>query len=236
MLKINSVDLQGSIFTLLVVHIRTTSIQEIRISLMKKINQSPHFFSQKIPVVINASKINNQINWKNLYQMISEIGLFVIGVCCCYDKMLKNTIIQSGLPILTPGQNINNFNNFTDPKKHIYNNRISKISKTQIIQTQIRSGQRIYAKNKDLIIIANVSNGSEIISDGNIYIYGTMRGRVLAGASGNKESQIFCTNLFSTLVSIGGYYRTIDQIPQEFLGKSVRIYLKNNNLMMQRIL
>lgn len=236
MLNILSIDLQGNIFTLLVIHIRTTCIEEIRVSLIKKINQSPLFFSKKTPVVVNLAKINNKINWKNLYQVISDTGLFVIGVCCCYDNTLKNTIIRSGLPILTQGKNIINFNNLINTQKLIHKNKVSKTLNTQIIHTPVRSGQKIYAQNRDLIIISNVSNGAEIISDGNIHIYGTVRGRILAGASGNKESQIFCTNLFSELVSIGGYYRINEEIPKKFLGKSVRIYLQNNHLIMKHIL
>lgn len=236
MLNVLSVDLQGSIFAVLVIHVRTICIEKIRISLIKKINQSPSFFSKKTPVVINVAKINNQINWQNLYQMISDTGLFVIGVCCCYDTILKNTIIRSGLPILTQWKNITNFNNLINPKELVYNNKNLQYFKTQIIYTPIRSGQKIYAKNRDLIVIANVSNGAEIISDGNIHVYGTVRGRVLAGASGNEESQIFCTNLFSELISIGGYYKINEEIPKEFLGKSVRIYLKNYNIIIKHIL
>lgn len=231
-----SIDLKGSIFTLLVLRISTICIEKISISLEKKMKQLPNFFSKNTPVVVNVSKINNSINWKNLHQVISNAGLFVIGVCCCHDNNLKKKIIRSGLPILTQGKNIVNFNNLTDSIKSVYENKNLEFLKTQVIYTPVRSGQRIYAQNRDLIIISNVSSGAEIISDGNIHIYGTIRGRVLAGASGNKESQIFCTNLFSELISIGGYYWINEQIPKEFLGKSVRIYLKDNNLVMKHIL
>lgn len=234
--KVPSIDLQGRVFTLLVINIYTIYLEEIRIALIEKKKQLPSFFSKKIPVVINAAKINNQINWKNLHQIISDAGLFIIGVCSCYDDDLKNTIINSGLPILTKGKNITNFHNAIYFNNNNYNNKISKIGSTQIIHTPVRSGQKIYAQNRDLIIVSNVNSGAEVISDGNIHIYGMMRGKVLAGASGNKKSQIFCSNLCSELISIGGYYKISDQIPTDFFGKSVRIYLKDKNLIIKKIL
>lgn len=236
MLNIIPIDLQGRVFTLLVINIHTVCLKKIHVSLLEKKKQLPYFFSKKVPVVINVSKINNQINWKNLHQILSDAGLFIIGVCSCYDKELKNTIIKSGLPILQKGKNIINFHDITHIDKTSYNNNISNIEVTQIIHKPIRSGQRIYAQNRDLIIISNVNSGAEVISDGNIHVYGIMRGKVLAGASGYKKSQIFCSNLFSELISIGGYYKTSEQIPKNFLGESVRIYLKDKNLIITKIL
>lgn len=239
MLGAVSIDLKGSNFTLLVISVYTNCMQTVRLLLEEKIRQAPNFFSKKTPIVINASTINNSSDWFNLYKTISDIGLFVVGACCCYDKTLKKIIIQSGLPILTKGNKDIIFNyKEVFCNKHNWENKncISCNFKTQIIDKPIRSGQKIYARNRDLVVIANVSTGAEIIADGNIHIYGAMRGRVLAGASGNEKSQIFCNNLFPELISINGYYWLIDQIPQEFLGKSARFYLHNKNLIIQHIL
>lgn len=236
MLDYDYIDLKGNNFTLLVMYLHTTCIKKIEIALTKKIKKTPYFFNQKTPIVINMSKINHRINWFNLYQIISDSGLCIIGVCCCYDDKLKNIITRSGLPILTPGNVINKENFFNSQSSLNNSHTIPTTSKTQIVHTPVRSGQKIYARNKDLIIIANISTGAEVIADGNIHVYGVVRGRILAGASGDKKSQIFCTNLSSELVSIGGYYWLHDQIPQEFSGKAVRLYLKNNTLIIQNIL
>ncbi|MDE5285708.1 MAG: septum site-determining protein MinC, partial [Buchnera aphidicola] len=105
-----------------------------------------------------------------------------------------------------------------------------KIQKTHIVETPVRSGQKIYAQNADLIVTNNVSAGAELVADGNIHIYGIFRGRVLAGANGDITSKIFCTQLFAELVSISGEYWLSDQIPTNFFGKSAKIYLKNQFL------
>ena len=107
------------------------------------------------------------------------------------------------------------------------------VTKTRLIDTPVRSGQRIYARQCDLIVTSHVSAGAELIADGNIHVYGMMRGRALAGASGDRETQIFCTNLMAELVSIAGEYRLSDQIPAEFYGKAARLQLVENALTVQ---
>ncbi len=82
--------------------------------------------------------------------------------------------------------------------------------KTMIIDTPVRAGQRIYARGTDLIITAAVNNGAEVIADGSIHIYAPLRGRALAGASGNTEARIFALSMEAELVSIAGMYRTFE--------------------------
>lgn len=102
--------------------------------------------------------------------------------------------------------------------------------KTRLIDTPVRSGQRIYAPQCDLIVTSHVSAGAELIADGNIHVYGMMRGRALAGASGDRETQIFCTNLMAELVSIAGEYWLSDQIRQILWQKSgARLQLVENS-------
>lgn len=89
-----------------------------------------------------------------------------------------------------------------------------------MIDQPVRSGQRIYAPHCDLIVTNHVSAGAELIADGNIHVYGMMRGRALAGAGGDRDAQIFCTHLAAELVSIAGEYWLSDNIPAEFLWQS----------------
>ncbi|ESG33526.1 septum formation inhibitor, partial [Salmonella enterica subsp. enterica serovar Meleagridis] len=107
------------------------------------------------------------------------------------------------------------------------------ITKTRLIDVPVRSGQRIYAPQCDLIVTSHVSAGAELIADGNIHVYGMMRGRALAGASGDREAQIFCTHLTAELVSIAGVYWLSDKIPAEFYGKAARLRLADNALTVQ---
>ncbi|MFN4342433.1 MAG: septum site-determining protein MinC [Azonexus sp.] len=82
--------------------------------------------------------------------------------------------------------------------------------RTIILDKPLRSGQRFYAKGCDLIVTAMVSAGAEVIADGNIHVYAPLRGRALAGASGDRTARIFTTSLEAELVSVAGLYRTFE--------------------------
>lgn len=109
----------------------------------------------------------------------------------------------------------------------------NQITKTRLIDQPVRSGQRIYAPHCDLIVTNHVSAGAELIADGNIHVYGMMRGRALAGAGGDRDAQIFCTHLAAELVSIAGEYWLSDNIPAEFYGKAARLRLGESALTVQ---
>jgi septum site-determining protein MinC len=231
MLK-TSIELKGSNFTLLVMYLNNHNIDLINESLYKKIQECPKFF-KNAPVIVNVSGLCNVSDWKKIQEIIMSHGFFVIGVSGCEDKTLKRIIINSGLPILSESNKknkniVNDISIVSTEKTQIAITK--KIEKTHIIDIPVRSGQKIYAKHADLIVVNNVSAGAELVADGNIHIYGIVRGRVLAGANGDTTRKIFCTALFAELVSISGEYWLSDQIPAEFIGKSVQIYLKNKFL------
>lgn len=102
---------------------------------------------------------------------------------------------------------------------------------TMIIDTPVRAGQRIYARGADLVIMAAVNNGAEIIADGSIHVYAPLRGRALAGASGNTGARIFAASLEAELVSIAGVYRTFENgHPAEIKGKQVQVRLTGERI------
>ncbi|MCI2259948.1 septum site-determining protein MinC [Xanthomonas indica] len=94
----------------------------------------------------------------------------------------------------------------------------------------VRSGQQLYAENCDLTVMATVGAGAEVISDGSIHIYGTLRGRALAGAQGNTEARIFCRDFHAELVAIAGHYKVLDDIPKELRGKAVQVWLEQDQI------
>ncbi len=82
---------------------------------------------------------------------------------------------------------------------------------TMVIDRPLRSGQRVYARGGDLVVLGVVSHGAEVIADGNIHVYGPLRGRAIAGASGDTEARIFAGAMEPELISIAGTYRTTDK-------------------------
>ena len=100
------------------------------------------------------------------------------------------------------------------------------VAPTLIVDRPLRSGQQVYAKGGDLVLLAGMSPGSEIIADGSIHCYGPLRGRALAGARGDTSARIFSTNFGPELVSIAGVYRTFERgIPQSVGGRSAQVRL-----------
>ncbi|KFX07361.1 septum formation inhibitor [Pectobacterium betavasculorum] len=210
------IELKGSSFTLSVVHLHDSQPEVIYQALQEKIEQAPAFL-KNAPVVINVAALTAETDWIKLQQAISSTGLHVVGVSGCNDDALKKTIAQAGLPLLSEGKAQRRV---VEPVA-----AVPTAVKTKVINTPIRSGQQIYARNCDLIVTSSVSAGAEVIADGNIHIYGMMRGRALAGVSGDVQSQIFCTHLAAELVSIAGRYWLSDQIPEAYFGQPARINL-----------
>ena len=103
-----------------------------------------------------------------------------------------------------------------------------------IVDKPLRSGQRVYARGADLIVLAVVSHGAEVIADGNIHVYAPLRGRALAGALGDTGARIFATCMEPQLLSIAGIYRTTDtELSPDVLGKPAQVKLDGEKLVVQ---
>ncbi|MAB25605.1 MAG: septum site-determining protein MinC [Pseudomonadales bacterium] len=101
----------------------------------------------------------------------------------------------------------------------------------RLITEPVRSGQQVYARGGDLIVMAPVSAGAELLADGHIHVYGPLRGRALAGVQGNTEARIFCQNLEAELVSIAGQYKVAEDLRKEQHWKqAVHISLAGDSL------
>ena len=107
---------------------------------------------------------------------------------------------------------------------------------TVLVAESVRTGQQVYAENADLIVTGTVSEGAELIADGNIHIYASMRGRALAGAKGRRDARIFIHSMQAELVSIAGIYRNFEQqLPEHLYRKPVQIHLQDDRLVIAAI-
>ncbi|MDQ3159491.1 MAG: septum site-determining protein MinC [Pseudomonadota bacterium] len=96
--------------------------------------------------------------------------------------------------------------------------------------TPVRSGQQVYADNRDLTVVNTVGAGAEVIADGSIHIYGALRGRALAGAQGEESARIFCREFHAELVAVAGHYKVLEDVPPELRGKPVQVWLEQGQL------
>lgn len=212
------IELKGGNFTLSVIYIKNATPEKIQCELKIKMDQYPDFF-KNAPIVINISELDKKSDWTSIANIFTNSGLHIIGVSGCQDESSKRSVLRSGLPLMSEGK-----------KSKDINWPATSQGKTKFVNNPVRSGQQIYAYQCDLIVTGNVSAGAELVADGNIHVYGMMRGRALAGASGNTQSRISCLHFLPELVSISGCYWLSEQIPAEFFGKAAQLSLSENNL------
>ena len=105
----------------------------------------------------------------------------------------------------------------------------------QLHHQPVRSGQRVYARNRDLIVTTAVGAGAEVMADGCVHVYGSLRGRALAGARGEITARVFCHEFNAELVSIAGVFKVFETIPKDLAGKPVQAWLNGDDLHFARI-
>lgn len=105
----------------------------------------------------------------------------------------------------------------------------------QHVDGTVRSGQQVYARERDLVVTGTVANGAEVIADGSIHIYGSLRGRAMAGAQGDEKARIYISDFRAELVAIAGHYRVFEQIPKDLEGQSVRCWLEGEKLLIAKL-
>ena len=99
----------------------------------------------------------------------------------------------------------------------------------------VRSGQQIYARDRDFVVTGAIANGAEVIADGSIHIYGSLKGRAMAGAQGDVKARIYVSDFRAELVAIAGHYRVFEQIPKDLEGQSVQCWLDGEKLLIARL-
>lgn len=221
-------EFKGSLFTLTVLHLRQVDLEAIERHLAEKISQAPAFFTNA-PVIIDLSPLPKtvvSVDFTGLYDRLRRRGMIPVGVRNGSAE-LQAAAIQAGLAVLPDGRPQTMVNKAEAVKPE------APPAYSRIVTQPVRSGQQIYVPDGDLILMGTVSPGAEVLADGNIHVYGRLRGRALAGAKGNGEARIFCQSLEAELVSIAGRYRVIEQLDESVRDQPVQMYLSENRLIIE---
>ncbi|MDO4643756.1 MAG: septum site-determining protein MinC [Cardiobacteriaceae bacterium] len=215
--------------------------------LSNKLAQVPADFFATQPLVADLSALQDfhpDEKWlKTLKRIFERQKLSLIGISGKHIE--RNALIAAGLAEINGDNRSNNKTAnkpTTDKPREITPPTIapspstpaisvSTPKATKIIRHNIRSGQRIYAEGGDLIIIGTVSHGAEIYADGNISVYGALRGRAFAGGQNNTSACIYCHELEAELISIAGFYQDMEQLQANNIQKNVFIYLNPDESM-----
>jgi len=110
-----------------------------------------------------------------------------------------------------------------------------ELGRALIQQQPVRSGQRVYARLRDLVVTASVGAGAEVMADGCVHVYGALRGRAMAGAQGETTARVFCQEFHAELVSIAGVFRVFETLPGDLVGHTVQAWLDGGDLRLARI-
>lgn len=237
--------LKGSAITLVVLALGRYNAQGLREQLKEKITQAPQFFESS-PLLINLDKLENPEDLKNPGALVSdcrELGLQPIAFSGVPEE-LKSLVDTAGIAVLpTPSERALKIPKTASPEikvERVVETVIEQVVQEKLIQRQskvitrpIRSGQQIYAEGADLIVLSQVSEGAEVLADGHIHVYGTLRGRALAGVKGDESARIFCQQLEAELVSIAGNFMLQDSLPKNLHKKPAQVSLQGEKVIVE---
>lgn len=226
--------------------IQSLDIDKLCAEMRDRVVRGPKLFKDAA-IILDFSALTQCPPSETVDRLIDGLRLAgVLPVAIAYGTpAVEQLALQVGLPLLAK------FRSSYERESPVIIETVSPIEPVQSVVEQanapsieqgmihllpLRSGQQIYANNKDLTVCAMVGAGAEAIADGSIHIYGPLRGRALAGASGNEKARIFCREFNAELVAIAGTYKVLDEVPKKLIGKAVQIWLENDQLRIEELL
>ncbi|MGH8614010.1 MAG: septum site-determining protein MinC [Gammaproteobacteria bacterium] len=230
-------ELKGSVFTLTVVRIQSPELDAVEKQLKESLAQGPRFF-ENAPVVVDLEPLKSKDKRPDLFKLITllrTLRLIPVGVRnACPEQRVE--AVKEGIAIMQGGVNQdlplgaridnNAVKVENEPKKQIQRGQTTKV-----VRKTVRSGQQVYAAGGDLIVLAPVNAGAEIVADGHIHVYAPLRGRALAGVMGDAQARIFCQCMEAELVAVAGQYLIYEEeLPHALHRKPVQVYLEEEQL------
>jgi septum site-determining protein MinC len=245
-------------------HILTTDMAQLKSQLALRLSQTPDFFANT-PVALELSAIaalDSGPDFSDLISFMLKQGMCAAGVLGGSEQQ-RAAAVQAGLGLFPDAPARNVLRRDTD---HIITPALHEQSElpgfepetvepasadkelvpppgapvarpTMVIDKPVRTGQRIYAEGANLVVLAIVNAGAELIADGDIHVYAPMRGRAIAGARGNEAARIFVHGMEAELLSIAGCFKVFeDGIPENVRAKPAQVHLEGSRLLIQPML
>lgn len=245
-------ELKASSFTLPVIRLLALDMDAVEAQLAPKVEQAPGFF-RNTPVVIELSALpreDGSVAFPQLVGMLRGLGMIPVGVRGGTARQneaaraMELAILGDSTrvarqappePAPEPAPAQRDAEASTAAAETHAPAAGPGSSGSLLVDRPVRSGQRLYAAGGDLTVVGPVSSGAELMADGNIHVYGPLRGRVIAGLQGNLDARIFCRDLQAELVSVAGHYRVSENIPADLKGRSVQVFLDHQVLRIEPI-
>ncbi|AKJ32146.1 septum site-determining protein MinC [Caldimonas brevitalea] len=239
-------DLKSATLPLLAVVLKSSDLQALEQALEARLADSPGLFDQD-PVVIDLGSVQDAEPALDVDALLALLRRFKMAPMAVRGGSAEQTAAarERGLvdapdagaapPAPAPAETV-----VQQVVKEVEVFREvpvpAAVNGTVIVDRPLRSGQQVYARGADVVVLAAVSFGAEVIADGNVHVYAPLRGKAIAGARGNTDARIFTTCLEPELVSIAGIYRTTETaLPPEVAGKAAQIRLVGEKLVMEAL-
>jgi septum site-determining protein MinC len=221
--------IRGHMQTLIALRLLEPWDERFFLVLQKALARSPEFF-RHAPVVLDAGPVAGQppLNLAEFGRRLRQQHLVPVGLQNG-DDAWSQMAVSAGIALLPAGRPAKLQ---PQPKAE---DAAPRRNATIIVSEPVRAGQQIYAEGGDLIALAPVSPGGEVIADGHIHVYSRLRGRAHAGVEGDRSARIFCHSLEAQLVSVGDVYVVNEEIDPRFLGKRVQIRCLEDAIAMEHL-
>jgi septum site-determining protein MinC len=246
-------EVNGTIAPVTVLCLRTGDVERIDRELRARVAQAPQLFANA-PVVIDLADVPVAddlplgeivararacklvpVGLAHLpaeqLALAAETGLAIMQLGFGRSRMARAQS-QPSASLAPPPAEVPKAVKSADPPANtpVVPNPTNEAARTLTVRQPVRSGQVLYAKGGDLVVVAPVNPGAQVIADGHVHVYGPLRGRVLAGARGQFEARVFCMSLEAELVSIAGEFLSAEDIPEKLRGKPAQIFVDNGAL------
>lgn len=231
----NCYDIKSADLSLVALLVKTTNVDAISKALVQQLAESPGFFDQD-PLLIDVSNLSpeesaHHLDLRALMNVLHQHSLIPLAIKGANEALLttargmglvdaSDARIRRSIALADPF--------LAKPEPSPVAPVIQVPLGALIIDKPLRSGQQVYARGRDLVVLAMVNAGAEVIADGHVHVYGTLRGKAIAGARGNTEARIFAQVMEPELISIAGVYRTSENaLPQDVFGKAAQVCLQS---------
>ncbi len=225
-------EIKGTVSSLTVLRLRAAELSRVEAELAARVTPHPQIFLHA-PVIVDAAQVEGEVPWSELVRVLRAAKLIPVGVTGARDA---DAALSAGLAPMQIGTRLRSVGP-DDSSSPVAAPATAAAATTpessrppMVLTAPVRGGQVTYARASDLLVVASVNRGAQVIADGSVQIWGPLRGRALAGAQGRKDARILCLALDAELVSVAGEYLMAEEIPDALRGKPAQIFLDGDHV------
>ncbi|MEN9688674.1 MAG: hypothetical protein RI998_671 [Pseudomonadota bacterium] len=238
-----SFEIKSATLPLVSVLIKSTDLQILSTDMQHRFGDTPGFFDND-PVLIDLHALDEAIDLNGLLQLLRRYQMNPVALRAG-NPAQEAAATLAGLFVTAEARVLPPLKDDSAPQEvvrevfrevEVVREVASAGQSAMVVDKPLRSGQQVYARGRDLVVLAMVNPGAEVMADGHIHVYAPLRGKAIAGAKGDSSARIFAASLEAELVSIAGVYRTSDTpLPKDVAGKAAQVWLSDDKLQMRAL-